>query len=72
MRTVQGISGSIGVIYTTVEVTIGEPTISAKIAWAQLEMVPLLLGRADVFDAFHITFEQREGSILFDEVAKEK
>ena len=52
--------------------TIGELTIPTRIAWAQLETVPLLLGRADVFDAFEITFKQREGRILFNEVEKEK
>lgn len=72
VQTVQGISGGIGVIYTTARVTIGELTIPTRIAWAQLETVPLLLGRADVFDAFEITFKQREGRILFNEVEKEK
>ena len=72
VQTVQGISGGIGVIYATAQVTIGELTIPARIAWAQLETVPLLLGRADVFDAFEITFKQREGRILFNEVGKGK
>jgi len=31
-----------------------------------------VVGKSDVFDAFEITFKQREGRILFNEVEKEK
>lgn len=65
-----GIRGAVPVIYKNWEVKIGEKTLPVLIAWALIEEVPPLLGRADIFDFFNITFKQREGKILFDEVPK--
>ncbi len=36
-----------------------------KIAWAQIERVPFLLGREDVFENFNITFRQRDKKTTF-------
>jgi len=56
----------VGVIYCVVELTIAGLTFPARIAWAQLEEVPLLLGRTDVFDRFEITFRQPERVVIFE------
>jgi hypothetical protein len=37
----------------------------ARIAWALVEEVPLLLGRVDVFEHFQIIFDERKGRIDF-------
>lgn len=66
---VQGINGAEGVIHAKLKLTLGDTTLFAKVGWAQLEHVPLLLGRADVFDRFKITFHQNRGLVIFDEVA---
>lgn len=63
---VQGLNGVGGVIYVILDMIIGNKRFPAKIAWAQIEHVPLLLGRADVFDQFKITFMQKEKVILFE------
>ncbi|MBA2124484.1 hypothetical protein B9J78_06110 [bacterium Unc6] len=63
---VQGLNGVVSVIYTKVNLTIGKESFPAKIAWAQIEQVPLLLGRTDIFDKFEITFIQSKQKILFE------
>lgn len=68
VRQIYGISGAVGVIYCTAELTIAGLTFPACVAWAQLEEVPLLLGRTDVFDRFEITFRQPERVVLFKPV----
>jgi len=68
---VQGINGAVGVIYAQLHMTIGSVSLPVKVAWAQLEHVPLLLGRKDVFDRFEITFRQRDGVVEFLEVPTE-
>jgi len=62
---VGGIGGSVGVIYCVVELTIAGLSFPARVAWAQIEQVPLLLGRTDVFDHFEITFRQPERVVIF-------
>ena len=37
-------------------------------AWGLIEEVPPLLGRADIFDCFKITFLQKEEKIIFEEI----
>lgn len=63
---VQGISGVIGVIFSKVEMTIIEYNFEARIGWAQIEHVPLLLGRADIFDKFKVTFQQPDKKVTFE------
>jgi len=46
---------------------IGEKVLPILVAWALIEEVPPLLGRADVFDYFKITFLQKERKIIFEE-----
>lgn len=63
---VQGISGVIGVIFSKIGMKIGEHNFEAKIGWAQIEHVPLLLGRTDIFDKFEVVFRQPERKVLFN------
>lgn len=39
--------------------------IAARVAWALVEDVPLLLGRVDIFSQFRIIFDERKGWIDF-------
>lgn len=64
-----GIRGSMPVIYLSGELKIGTVELEAQLVWALLEEVPPLLGRADVFDYFHVTFKQDVGRIIFEEKA---
>lgn len=64
--TLGGIAGGLPVVYTKVMMRIGEHEFEAKVAWAQVHGVPPLLGRADVFEVFNITFKQAEGIIEFE------
>lgn len=63
-----GIRGAVPVVYKKLQVKIGEKVLSVLAAWALIEEVPPLLGRADVFDYFKITFLQKERKIIFEEV----
>ncbi len=66
VRNVRGIGkGAISVIISNVEVMIGNRTLRTRIAWSITEDVPLILGRLDIFDAFTVTFNQRNGIITF-------
>ena len=65
-----GIRGAAPVIYKSWKVKIGDRTLPVLIAWALIEEVPPLLGRADIFDFFNITFKQIEGKIIFEEAHK--
>lgn len=63
---IRGIKGSIPVTYQRVEAGIIEYNLLIQIAWAQIEEVPPLLGRTNIFDFFNITFKQKAGIIIFD------
>lgn len=63
-----GLSGSVPVIYFKHEIKIGGIQFPIQIAWALIEEVPPLLGRADVFDRFDVLFKQKEGLIIFNEI----
>ena len=65
LRSLGGISGSILVAYRQVEMEIGDHRFSCKIAWAQTERVPPILGRLDVFDEFHVELRQKERVTYF-------
>jgi hypothetical protein len=53
-----GIGGFLPTVHRKVAMEIGNYRLEARIAWAQSERPPLLLGRVDVFDFFKITFDQ--------------
>lgn len=60
-----GIAGSAPVVYRKIEMKIEDVTFLARVAWAQAEHVPSVLGRLDVFDKFDIEFKQSDRKILF-------
>lgn len=66
IQQIGGIRGNVPVIYTKTALRIGEIEIFAQIAWALIEDVPPLLGRADIFDSFKVTFEQSKEIIIFE------
>ncbi len=64
VRDIRGLGrGTIPVIISNVETMIGTRTLKARIAWALTEDVPLILGRLDVFDAFKVTFDQKNSIV---------
>lgn len=60
-----GIRGSVPIIYISGIMKIGSIESPTRLAWALIEDVPPLLGRADVFDHFEITFKQSLSTIEF-------
>ena len=60
-----GIGGKIGVYLVSLRIRIGNYPLEAKVAWAQIEEVPFLLGREGIFDRFDIIFEQRNHKTIF-------
>ena len=44
---------------------LGEETFRAKVAFADTENVPPLLGRADVFDHFRVCYDNRRKETAF-------
>lgn len=62
-----GIRGAVPVIYKNWQIKIGKRVLSILLAWALLEEVSPLLGRANIFDFFKVTFLQKEGKIIFEE-----
>lgn len=63
-----GIAGKLPTVRRQMNMRIGEVELKSEISWALVENVPLLLGRKDVFDAFHITFKQDKDLIFFEKV----
>ncbi len=64
-REVRGIAGMAKVVYAELEIELAGLTFRAPVAWAQTDDVPVLLGRAGVFDRFDITFAQARRVVLF-------
>lgn len=62
-----GIAGGVPVVYRTIDLKIEDIKFSCRIAWAQIEDVPTVLGRVDVFDKFDIEFKQQDRKVLFKE-----
>ena len=60
-----GIAGALPTVRRRVTVRIANHKLEAEVSWALTEEVPLLLGRKDIFDAFHITFKQDQGLVVF-------
>jgi hypothetical protein len=65
MLALGGLGGFVSTVHRTILLEIGSYRFEAKIAWAQSEEVPLLLGRFDVFDFFKITFDQTDRVTIF-------
>ena len=56
---------SVPIIVKTISMRIGPISFRARVAWSQVEEVPLLLGRTDVFRRFSVTFREKEGVTIF-------
>ena len=64
VSSIRGIGkGTISVIISNVDAIIGTRTLKTRIAWALTEDVPLILGRLDIFDAFKVTFDQKNSIV---------
>ena len=44
---------------------LGEETFKAKIAFAQTENIPPLLGRTDIFDHFKVCYDNKQKETVF-------
>jgi hypothetical protein len=66
IREMGGIGEVIAVRFALVPMRIETYQFDCIVAWAQIERVPLLLGRERVFDRFNITFQQRSKKTLFE------
>lgn len=58
---------SVPVLLKRVSMRIGSSEFDARVAWSQVEDVPLLLGRMDVFARFNITFKEKLRLTTFSE-----
>jgi hypothetical protein len=56
---------SVPTIVKTTSMRIGSISFHARIAWSQVEEVPPLLGRTDVFRKFSVTFKEKEHVTIF-------
>ena len=65
IREMGGIGGVIAIRFALVPVKIETYQFDCTIAWAQIERVPFLLGREDIFEHFDITFQQRSKKTIF-------
>jgi hypothetical protein len=68
IQEVKGISGA-GIPYSIKEITLilNDRKLKARIAWALVEEVPMLMGRMDIFNKFRIIFDEKKGWIDFEE-----
>ena len=66
IKEIGGIGGVIAVRFAVVPMRIEGHQFDCTIAWAQIEQVPLLLGRESVFDCFDVTFQQRKRKTIFE------
>ena len=65
VKEIGGIGGVIGVRFVVIPIKIEEHQFDCTLAWAQIERVPFLLGRENVFEYFDITFQQRMKKTIF-------
>ncbi|MBI2581345.1 hypothetical protein HYV85_06120 [Candidatus Woesearchaeota archaeon] len=56
----------IPVVIKKVEMRICKKAFEARVAWALIEEVPLLLGRADVFALFNVCFKKNTKTVFED------
>lgn len=54
------------IVIKNVKIKIGDKLFEARIAWALIEEVPLLLGREDVFNLFDIYFKKNKKTTFTD------
>lgn len=54
------------ILIKKIKLKIGETMLEARIAWALVEEVPMLLGRIDIFTFFEICFQKNKKTIFSD------
>ncbi len=65
----QGVGGEVSYLLRRICLTIDGHSVSTMVAWCQdKEIEDMIVGRQDVFDAFHIEFRQSERRIIFKPV----
>ena len=65
----QGIGGEVSYLLRRIDIVIDGHSVSTMVAWCQDENIEdVIVGRQDVFDAFHIEFRQSERRIIFKPV----
>jgi hypothetical protein len=65
----QGVGGEVSYLLRRICLTIDGHSISTMVAWCQDEEIEdMIVGRQDIFDAFHIEFRQSERRIIFKPV----
>jgi hypothetical protein len=65
VKEIGGIGGVIAARFAIVPMRIEVHQFDCTIAWGQIERVPFLLGREDVFENFDIIFQQRKKKTAF-------
>ena len=66
LQRIFGVSrSSVSIIVKKVSMRIGSSEFNARVAWSQVEEVPLLLGRMDVFPRFSVIFKERNQLTTF-------
>lgn len=56
---------SIPFVVRRVSMQLGDAKFQARLAWSQVEDVPLLLGRMDIFRRFDVTFREKTRTTIF-------
>ena len=65
VHNLSGVAGGLPYLLRRVLFRLGPFSFHARVAWAQRDDVPILLGRAGVFDRFAITFDEHRNSVTF-------
>ena len=66
LKRIMGVGESfVPIIVKTTSMRIGSMRFQARVAWSQVEEVPPLLGRTDVFRRFSVTFREKERVTIF-------
>lgn len=65
-KPIGGVSGALIRTYVhQIPLRIGKTEFQAEVAFAEIENVPRLLGRKDIFERFRILFDERELRVYF-------
>ena len=71
IREIKGVSGAgIPYIVKKVHLVLNGDKFKIRIAWALVEQVPILMGRADIFGKYRIVFNERKGYVDFEKLDK--
>jgi len=66
LERITGVGGSsIPIVVKPASMRLGSVQFRARVAWSQVEEVPLLLGRMDVFRRFDVSFRDKAGVTIF-------